>query len=903
MEGRRKALLVATSEYADPSLQALRAPGGDVAALAEVLGDPAIGAFEVSEPVVNQPTDAIRLAIEDFFHEARSTDLLLLYVSCHGLLTQNRQLHFAASNTRFKRLHSTGIPSSFVLDVMDDCRARSIVVLLDCCHSGAFGRGLVAKSGPQVDVTGRFAGDGRVVITASSALEYAFEGEHGDHLVEEAGSVFTRVLVEGLRTGAADINGDGHVTLDELYDYVYDGVRLVTPHQTPLIKNDKRGVVVLARSAQALAELPDAVRAGIESHLLHDRLAAVAELARLAHGGEAAMTRRAEAALRELAEDDSRAVSAAASGALAGRRVRPAVPMPPQAGDAPPPAARTPPATVHGDALQRGEAALRECRPGAALTHFERVLAVEPGSVPALTGTGWALLRLHRLGEAEEAFAKVFTREPDAVSALVGRARVRTRRYRLDEARADADRALALDPRSAPAHVARGLALLATIRSDDTRAALRAFDEALAADPDFAEAFVSRALALAGLDDNRGAIADLDRALALVPNLPDAHIARTYALLGEDDVDAALADVDRALELDPRSPDARAALGIARLSQLRLEDAATELDRALDLEPEHAIARLFRVLVNIGRERFDDALRDAEEARRLLPRSGLPHAMSGGAMVAAELTDEGLKEIDKAFEVDPDFAAVAGGNGMLAIIHTWRGYAALAEAKPEAAVPAFDEAIAHAPRLVDAHVGRASALLAAEDWDGAQRSAERALELQPGLETAEELRRAAITRLAEDDDAKVPADLRDDAAFALQRKRAKLGRAPFENGFYDDQKKELLALVNGTERLLWLCRCARNSELFRSAALLLTSERLLWSRQSMFSGASTGAVTWDAVIGVKPEFGGFSLVTSTAEEVKFTQIQTGVDLSGEGWELNAEGMPAKVRELAGVRED
>jgi hypothetical protein len=45
--GRRRALLVAADEYVDPALTRLRAPVGDVTALAEVLGEAMLGDFEV----------------------------------------------------------------------------------------------------------------------------------------------------------------------------------------------------------------------------------------------------------------------------------------------------------------------------------------------------------------------------------------------------------------------------------------------------------------------------------------------------------------------------------------------------------------------------------------------------------------------------------------------------------------------------------------------------------------------------------------------------------------------------------------------------------------------------------------------------------------------------------------
>jgi uncharacterized caspase-like protein len=172
--GRRRALLVATATYSDPALARLRAPTGDVAALAAVLGDASIGGFEV-EQLVDQPTEQLRRQIETFFGGGRPHDLLLFYVSGHGVLSQSRRFYFATADTSLQLLRSTAIEDGFVNDVIQSSRARSIVLILDCCHSGAFGKGLAPKSATTVDVEHRFEGRGRVTLSASTELEYAFE--------------------------------------------------------------------------------------------------------------------------------------------------------------------------------------------------------------------------------------------------------------------------------------------------------------------------------------------------------------------------------------------------------------------------------------------------------------------------------------------------------------------------------------------------------------------------------------------------------------------------------------------------------------------------------------------------------------------------------------------------------
>ena len=72
-----------------------------------------------------------------------------------------------------------------------------------------------------------------MVLTASRGTEYSFEGEplHGEDAAR--GSVFTGALVDGIRTGAADADQDGYISVDDAYTYAFDKVRESGTHQTP----------------------------------------------------------------------------------------------------------------------------------------------------------------------------------------------------------------------------------------------------------------------------------------------------------------------------------------------------------------------------------------------------------------------------------------------------------------------------------------------------------------------------------------------------------------------------------------------------------------------------------------------------------------------------------------------
>jgi Caspase domain len=241
----RYALVVASSRYADPTLRQLEAPGHDARSLSSVLSTPTIGDFNVTT-LEDEPAPKVTQEIEAFFDGRRREDLVLLYFSGHGILDESARLYFATTDTRVDRPRSTAVSADFVNDLMGECRSRRQVLVLDCCNSGAFARGI--KAGSTIGTGDRFEGRGRVVITASDALQYAFEGDHVEG--EGIGSVFTRALVDGLRSGKADLNGDGDITLDELYDYVYGRVLDDSPRQRPRKwAFGVEGQIVVARTA------------------------------------------------------------------------------------------------------------------------------------------------------------------------------------------------------------------------------------------------------------------------------------------------------------------------------------------------------------------------------------------------------------------------------------------------------------------------------------------------------------------------------------------------------------------------------------------------------------------------------------------------------------------------------
>ncbi len=318
---QRLALLVGSSLF-EPPLPPLRAAPGDLAALTKVLGDPAIGGFDQVTPILDAASDKVRREVARFFAKRTPDDLLLLYFTGHGLLDDRGALHLAVRDTESDFLSATAIPAGFVTAEMDQCRSRRQILILDCCYSGAFERGAKGQSAiPATTFEGN--GLGRYVLTASSSTERAWEPAD----VVAAGqaltmSVFTRHLIHGLETGEADLDNDGQVTLDELYNYVHKQVVQENPRQNPRRWSyQQQGTLVIAQRPgwrPPLPDLPVELRQALDSSLAGVREGALRELPRYLLGPDPTLRDAARIAAQHALNDDSKRVATAAAEVLAG---------------------------------------------------------------------------------------------------------------------------------------------------------------------------------------------------------------------------------------------------------------------------------------------------------------------------------------------------------------------------------------------------------------------------------------------------------------------------------------------------------------------------------------------------------------------------------------------------------
>jgi len=215
----RYAVLIGNATFPSaPKLQTLQAPQHDVDDLNAVLTMPDRGQFDQSIMLNNEPHYEAEKKINQTLGKARKDDFVLIYYSGHGKLNRAGHLYLASYNTDLEALESTSISAETIKKCIEVSACNRIVLILDCCFGGAFS-----------DVIQRSSVDDRLqllskvrstfIMTSATDIQTATEKEG------ERNSVFTKHLIEGIKTGEADRNGDGLITMDELYHYVHERVQ------------------------------------------------------------------------------------------------------------------------------------------------------------------------------------------------------------------------------------------------------------------------------------------------------------------------------------------------------------------------------------------------------------------------------------------------------------------------------------------------------------------------------------------------------------------------------------------------------------------------------------------------------------------------------------------------------
>jgi uncharacterized caspase-like protein len=108
-----------------------------------------------------------------------------------------------------------------VVKKLDAVKAQRIIVVLDCCHSGAFHAKVPNQTGLAEALR---ANKAALVICASGPDQSALERDDVKH------GIFTFAMLEAMQ-GKGDADKDGAITVQEMVDYVKPLVRKLSANK------------------------------------------------------------------------------------------------------------------------------------------------------------------------------------------------------------------------------------------------------------------------------------------------------------------------------------------------------------------------------------------------------------------------------------------------------------------------------------------------------------------------------------------------------------------------------------------------------------------------------------------------------------------------------------------------
>ncbi len=224
------AVIVGVSSYTH--MKPLKYSDNDAFRLMAFMQSPAGGALPDEQIRVLIDEDAthenIIQSMKEIYGKADKDDLIMLYFSGHGLKGSFLPIDYDGYHNRLLHTEIQGI--------FEKSMAKYKLCIADACHSGSYS---FASKGYNIDEivsdyynTLSNSKGGTALMLSSKPEETSLES------LRVRQGVFSHYLLRGMK-GEADYNGNGIVSLKELYDYIDTEVKSYTQfRQSPVIKGD-----------------------------------------------------------------------------------------------------------------------------------------------------------------------------------------------------------------------------------------------------------------------------------------------------------------------------------------------------------------------------------------------------------------------------------------------------------------------------------------------------------------------------------------------------------------------------------------------------------------------------------------------------------------------------------------
>lgn len=209
----RSALMISTPTDDDQEIADLVATSDEFLQLREVLNNPKIGGFGRITSLADSDCAKGKTEISRFFQNRESHEVLLLYLNGFELINVEDRIYFTDKNSDTGNLEETTISARFIHDAMKDCGAKQKILIIDC-----FSR-------HEMDAKRKDEKEARLVRFSRATKSFVLTSQDTIGTAKTAEGIknpkFTASLVEGLRTGDADLDRRGYITEDELFLYIY----------------------------------------------------------------------------------------------------------------------------------------------------------------------------------------------------------------------------------------------------------------------------------------------------------------------------------------------------------------------------------------------------------------------------------------------------------------------------------------------------------------------------------------------------------------------------------------------------------------------------------------------------------------------------------------------------------
>ncbi|MBT7828558.1 MAG: hypothetical protein HN600_18370 [Bacteroidetes bacterium] len=194
-------------------------------------------------------------AIKDVLSKSTVDDIVMVFISGHGLLNKEGNYYFATYDMDFSDPQKNGFSFKEITRLFDGIAARKRLLFLDTCHSGeidntdnstktilagmeekevtsSFTKGAYVIQQENEEFYGSYDlmkdlfadlnSSGIIITSASSGLGYAIENK------EYQNGVFTYAILRGLKDNLADENKDSKIQVSELRKYIISQVFSLT---------------------------------------------------------------------------------------------------------------------------------------------------------------------------------------------------------------------------------------------------------------------------------------------------------------------------------------------------------------------------------------------------------------------------------------------------------------------------------------------------------------------------------------------------------------------------------------------------------------------------------------------------------------------------------------------------